>query len=289
MVFHSFPLMNSAILNRTYTVIKESIHKTHILNPVRTSLKNKTFIVTGGHYGIGYSIASSIASYGANVVLLDTCTRDDKKYKNNIYTAAEKITEMTQKPNCIAIDCNITHKNHIEYALQETVDIFGGINGIVMNASSTNLYDTLHVSESAINNMTYMNIKGNFLLGQKYIRYASKRGGGRILAISPPLSYIDTKHYWVPHLYYSMSMMNVTMMLKTWNAEFSNIHVNSVWPVEFSYSSGLNKKRVCNKREQSTITGEAIKHLLCADAELCSGHHFTDESIVRWINNNKLN
>lgn len=281
--------MNSAILNRTYAIIKEPIHKTNILNPVLTSLKNKTFIVTGGHYGIGYSIASSIASYGANVVLLDTCTRDDTKYKNNIYTAAEKITEMTQRPNCIAIDCNITHKNHIEYALQETVDIFGSINGIVLNASSTKLYDTLNVSESAINNMTYMNIKGNFLLGQKYIRYASKREGGRILAISPPLSYIDSKHYWVPHLYYSMSMMNLTMMLKTWNAEFSNIRVNSVWPVEFSYSSGLNKKRVCNKREQSASTGEAIKHLLCADPELCSGHHFTDESIVRWINSNKLN
>jgi hypothetical protein len=86
-----------------------------------------------------------------------------------------------------------------------------------------------------------------------------------------------------------MSMMNVTMMLKTWNAEFSNIHVNSVWPVEFSYSSGLNKKRVSNKREQSTITGEAIKHLLCADAELCSGHHFTDECIVNWIDKDALN
>ena len=283
-------MISPTMINRTYTVLKDSIHNTNILNPILKSLKNKTFIVTGGHYGIGYSIASSVALHGANVVLLDTCTRDDAKYKNNIYTAAERITEMTQRANCVAIDCNITHKNHIQYALQETVDIFGAIDGIVLNASSTKLYNTLDVTESAINNMTYVNIKGNFLLGQKYIRYAHKRkAGGRILAISPPLSYIDSKHYWVPHLYYSMSMMSLTMMLKTWNAEFPNIHVNSIWPAKFSNPSSLNKQSICNKREQSKITGEAIKYLLSAHPELCSGHHFTDQSIVNWINKNELN
>ena len=284
MVHYNKSIMKHHLLIRHYTVIKDSIHNTNILNPVLKTLKNKTFVVTGGHYGIGYNIASSIATYGANVVILDTCKYSDKQYTNNIYTAAEKITEITQKPNCIAIDCNTTHRNHIEYALQETIDVFGRIDGIILNAMSTKLYNTLDISESDIDSMTSANIKSNFLLGQRYIRYAHQTGGGRILSISPPLSYIDSKHYWVPHLYYTMSMTNLTMMLKTWNAEFSNVNVNSIWPVDYSYSSGLNIERIRNKRKTSIITGEAVKHLLCADPQLCNGNHFTDESILIGLN-----
>jgi NAD(P)-dependent dehydrogenase (short-subunit alcohol dehydrogenase family) len=277
------------IVNRSYTCIKESIRNTNILNPVLKTLKNKTYIVTGGHYGIGYNIASSIASYGGNVVILDTFTQKDQEYQNCIYTAAEEITEITQKPNCIAIDCDTTHKNHIEYALHETIDVFGSIDGIILNASSSKLYNTMNISESDVNDMTNTNIKANFLLGQRFIKYAHERGG-HIIAISPPLSILDTQDSWVPHFYYTMSMMNVTMMLKTWNAEFPNISVNSIWPKEYFYSPnrsylyGFNKNNLFSKSRQCITTGEAVKHLLCADTGLCNGNHFTDESILIGLN-----
>jgi hypothetical protein len=87
-----------------------------------------------------------------------------------------------------------------------------------------------------------------------------------------------------------MSMMNVTMMLKTWNAEFPNISVNSIWPKEYFYSPnrsylyGFNKNNLFNKNRQCITTGEAVKHLLCADTGLCNGNHFTDESILIGLN-----
>ena len=126
-------------------------------------------------------------------------------------------------------DVRDTNPKQLDYIFNETEDVFGKVDGIVLNASALCLNNTLNQTEKEIELMSSVNINGTYLLGQRFLQRMKNRKG-HILIIAPPIDMLYTDDWWTNHLYYSMSKFNMSLMAKFWNKEFPNIAVNTLWP-----------------------------------------------------------
>ena len=154
------------IKNNVAYVLK-SIKKDRTLKPVVENLKGRTYIISGGSRGIGYNIAKKLALQGANVTITGKTEVAHPKLEGTIYSAEEKIVELTQRPTCMAVPCDIRNPNDIDLAVSETLDVYGRIDGVILNASALCLNSTLNQTQKEIDLMTSVNIKGSFLMGKK--------------------------------------------------------------------------------------------------------------------------
>ena len=92
-------------------------------------LDGKVVVITGGSEGIGYGMATRLASYGARVVI---ASRDADKGE----TAAASIPEKAgcDASNVAYVRTDITSETDIEAMLSFAVDTFGKLDGLINNA-----------------------------------------------------------------------------------------------------------------------------------------------------------
>ncbi len=273
--------MNS--IKNNYAFVLKSIKKNKTISSDLTSLKNKTFIIVGGSRGIGFNIAKKLAIQGANVSILGKTVNKHPKLDNTIFSAAEQICDATQKPNCNAIVCDIRNNKEIDFAINETLDLYNKIDGVVLNASALCLNNTLNQTQKEIELMTSINIMGTYTFGQKYIQYMQGRFKGHILMIAPPLDMIYTDDWWTNHIYYSMSKFNMSLMAKYWNKEFPKLGVNTLWPRTTINTAPvknlLGGEEMMNISRTADIMGDSAKHILASDPLKCNGNNFIDDEV----------
>lgn len=269
---------------KKYAYVLKSIQKDVTLKPKLSSLKNKTYIVAGASRGIGYNIAKKLALMDANVVVTGKTVTEHPKLEGTIYTAAEKITELTQKTNCRSIPCDIRVPSDIDNAINETLNIYGKIDGVILNASALCLNSSLNQTRKEIELMSSININGTFIMGAKCLQHIQKSSHASVLIIAPPLNMLYSDHWWVNHLYYSMSKFNMSLMAKYWNKEFPNVAVNTLWPRTTIDTAPvrniLGGKEMVNISRTPAIMGEAAKHIILADPEVCNGKNFIDDEVL---------
>ena len=273
------------IVKQNYTYVLKSIKKDRTLTPYWNSLTNKTFIVSGGTRGVGFEIARNLALNGANVTIVGKTVSKHPKLERTIYSAAEEICDITQKPNCMAVPCDVRDSKQIDNAIAETLDVYGkGIYGAVLNASALCLNNTLNQTEKEVDLMTQVNINGTYLFGQKCLRQMKDNERGQLLLIAPPIEMLYTDEWWVNHLYYSMSKFNMTLMAKYWGKEFSNIGVNTLWP-----RTTLNTAPVRNIlggddmvkiSRTPRIMGDAAGVIFKSDPLICNGNNYIDDEVL---------
>jgi len=117
------------------------------LGPEYSSLKNKvgdlkgkTIIITGASRGIGLGIGLRAAKDGANVVILAKSDRPHNKLDGTIYTAAEEMRALGGK--VLPLKCDIRNDESVKECIEKAVEVFGGIDIVINNASSLNLTPT---------------------------------------------------------------------------------------------------------------------------------------------------
>jgi len=123
-------------IKNNYAYVLKSIKKDRSLQPKIKSLDGLTYVVSGGTRGIGFNIAKNLALQGANIVLLGKTEVKHAKLEGTIYSAAEKISELTKSSNCIGIPCDVRSSAQIDNAMNETISYFGKIDGTILNASA---------------------------------------------------------------------------------------------------------------------------------------------------------
>ena len=135
-----------------YAFVLKSIKKNTTISPCLKPLHRKTYIVAGATRGIGFNIAKKLALSNAYVSILGKTIKPHPKLDNTIYTAAEKIKEAAQSPTCMAIPHDVRNNNskQLDYIFNETEDVFGKVDGIVLNASALCLNNTLNQTEKEI-------------------------------------------------------------------------------------------------------------------------------------------
>lgn len=271
-------------MKKHFAYVLKSIKKDRTLIPKLRDFENKTYIVSGGTRGIGFNIGKKLACNGANVTLLGKTQTNHPKLEHTIYTAAEKITELSKKNNCTGIACDIRDSKQIEHAINETLDIYGKIDGVILNASALCLNSTLNQKEKEIDLMSSVNINGTFLMGQKCLEHIQKSKHGNMLIIAPPTEMLYNDDWWINHLYYSMSKFNMSLMAKFWNKEFPSVGINTLWPRTTISTAPvknlLGGDEMMNISRTPDIMGDAASIILKADPLKCTGKNFIDDEVL---------
>ena len=267
-----------------YFFALKSMQKDLTLKPVLNNLNGRTYIISGGTRGIGFNIAKTLALSGANVTILGKTASKHPKLENTIYSAADLITNATQKPNCNGIICDIRVPQHIDFAVQETIDVFGRLDGVILNASALCLNNTLNQKEKEIELMSSVNINGTFLVGQKCLKHIQNSDHPNVIVIAPPISMLYNNNWWTDNLYYSMSKFNMSLMAKIWDKEFPNVSVNTLWPRTTIDTAPvrniLGGSDMVNISRTPDIMGLAAKSIIMADPSICTGNNYIDDFVL---------
>src|SRR5271167_4263127 len=101
------------------------------------TLKNKTLFITGASRGIGKAIALKAAADGANIVIAAKTDQPNPKLLGTIHTAAAEIEAAGGKALALVVD--IREEPQIADAVKRAVEVFGGIDILVNNASAISL------------------------------------------------------------------------------------------------------------------------------------------------------
>ena len=163
----------------------KSIKKDKLLNPVLNNLKNKTYIVSGGTSGIGLSISKKLSSLGANVAIFGKTIIEHPKLEGTIMTAVNEIKSQhpTSINNTIGLYCDIRNPNAIENCIETVVSTFGGLDGVILNANTLCLNNTLNRyteylggdnNYTCIEAMTYLSER-NVYLAKALLKYSCMR------------------------------------------------------------------------------------------------------------------
>jgi L-fucose dehydrogenase len=89
------------------------------------NLQNKVFIVTGGARGIGEAIVRVLAAEGAIPVIVGRRSSDNRALRDNL---------IAQGSQALSVEAELAEPENCRRAVEETVDVFGRIDGLVNNA-----------------------------------------------------------------------------------------------------------------------------------------------------------
>jgi 3-oxoacyl-[acyl-carrier protein] reductase len=120
------------------------------------SLSGKVIIITGASKGIGKACAQRVAREGASVVI---------NYNSNSAPAEELVGEIGSD-RALAIQGDVGKIPDIEKIIKATVDKFGKIDSIVLNAGLMLMKDLESTTEQDFETMFDLNVKGPYFMAQ---------------------------------------------------------------------------------------------------------------------------
>jgi citronellol/citronellal dehydrogenase len=246
-----------------------------------TTLAGKTLFVTGASRGIGLAIALRAARDGANVAIAAKTTEPHPRLPGTIFTAAADIEAAGGKS--LAIACDIRFEEQVEAAIQKTVELFGGIDILVNNASAISLTGTLETPMKRYDLMHGINTRGTYLCSQKALPQLLKAPNPHILNLSPPL---DMRARWFgPHVAYTMAKYGMSMCVLGMAEEFKGkVAVNALWPrtaiATAAVQNLLGGDEAARRCRTADIMGDAA-HAILVKPKTHSGHFHVDEDFLR--------
>jgi NAD(P)-dependent dehydrogenase (short-subunit alcohol dehydrogenase family) len=139
-------------------------------------LKDKVAVITGSSRGIGRSIAETMASLGAKVVVssrkADAC---EEVAKSIVASGGE----------AAVIPCNISRKAEVEALIEGTRSRFGPIDILVCNAAVNPAFGPMaQLTDEAFDKIMGSNVKSNLWLCNLTIPGMAARGGGVVTIVS---------------------------------------------------------------------------------------------------------
>ncbi|MBS1783423.1 MAG: NAD(P)-dependent oxidoreductase [Bacteroidetes bacterium] len=245
--------------------------------------KGKTFFITGASRGIGKAIALKLAANGANIVVAAKSIKEDPRLGGTIYSAAEEIEQAGGK--ALAIPCDIRVEDQILHAVDQTIAVFGGLDGVINNASAISLSGTEQTETKRFDLMHDINVRGTFLVTRHCIPFLKKSTNPHILTLSPPLN-LDPR-WFAYHGAYTISKYNMSMLTLGWAQEYKSfgIAANALWPITTIATAAIKNilggEKMFQQSRKPEILADAAFAILSKTSTQVTGHLFTDEEVLR--------
>lgn len=246
------------------------------------SFKGKTVFITGASRGIGKAIALRLAAEGAQVVIAAKSTEEHPKLGGTIFSAAKEVVEAGGE--ALPIQCDIRFEDQIDAAVAKTIEIFGGIDILINNASAISLTGTEKTEPKRFDLMHDINVRGTFFVSKACIPYLRKGSNPHILNLSPPL---NMKPKWFgAHLAYTLSKYNMSMIAMGLAEELKNdkIAANTLWPkttiATAAVQNLLGGDALIKMSRKPEIIADAAYYILSRPAAACTGNFFIDEEVL---------
>jgi len=246
------------------------------------SLAGKTLFITGASRGIGLEVSKRAAEDGANIVIAAKTARKNPKLPGTIYTAAEEIEAAGGQALPLVVD--IREEEQVIAAVGKAVEVFGGIDILINNASAIYLAGTLKTPMKRFDLMNQINVRGTFLVSQVCLPYLLQADNPHILTFAPPLNL--NPRWFCDHTAYTMAKYGMSMTVLGMAEEFRDqgVAVNALWPKTVIYTAalamlgGLVPPENCRRPK---IMADAAQAILCRDSRSCTGQFLIDEEVLR--------
>jgi NAD(P)-dependent dehydrogenase (short-subunit alcohol dehydrogenase family) len=160
-----------------------------------------------------------LASEGAAVVVIDL---DDVGGAE----VAEEIVDAGGR--AIFQRCDVSRSSDCRYVVQETVDVFGGLDILFNNAGIIRRSTVLEISEEEWDRVMAINVKSIFLLSKSVIPVMSERGGGVIVNTASGWGLVGGRNA-VSYCASKGAVVNMTRAMALDHGE-QNIRVNCICP-----------------------------------------------------------
>lgn len=121
-------------------------------------LEQKTVIVTGGAAGLGAGIVRICHREGANVVVADIQGETAKQFAASL------------GPRVLAVSCDVRKAEDLSVLLEQTLERFGGIDGLVNNAGINFVKPFFETSLEEWDHLLSVDLRAVFVLTQKVCR-----------------------------------------------------------------------------------------------------------------------
>jgi len=246
------------------------------------NVRDKVVFITGSSRGIGREIALRCARDGAKVVVTGKTVEAHPKLPGTIHTVAEEVERLGGK--ALAIRLDVRDEQAIQDAVARTVEVFGGMDVLVNNASAIGLSGTLDTTPKRLDLMWGVNMRATFLASRACIPHLKRAANPHILALSPPLN-LDPK-WFAPHLAYTISKYGMSMCMLGLAREFAadGISINCLWPrttiataaIEFNFPEAIMRAS-----RKPSIMADAAHAIITRDSRADTGNFYIDEDVLR--------
>jgi 3-oxoacyl-[acyl-carrier protein] reductase len=149
-----------------------------------SQLKGKVAVVTGASKGIGASIAKTLGSAGASVVVNYSSSKE----------GADKVVAEIEKSGgkAIAVQGDMSKSSDVKRLFSETKKAFGSVNILVNNAGVFEFAPLEAVTEDQFHRQMNTNVLGPILATQESLNYFAPEGGS-VINISSIVSEIPVR------------------------------------------------------------------------------------------------
>jgi NAD(P)-dependent dehydrogenase (short-subunit alcohol dehydrogenase family) len=150
------------------------------------NFKEKVAFITGGGSGIGRAAALAFARAGASVVVADIGEQANQETVRLIEQDGGR---------ALAVHCDVTRRDEVKAALEQTADTFGRLDFAFNNAGiePKKPAPTAEYDEEEWNRIIDIDLRGVFLCMQHEIPLILKSGGGAIVNTSSGAGVIGIK------------------------------------------------------------------------------------------------
>jgi citronellol/citronellal dehydrogenase len=248
-----------------------------------SGLSGKTVFITGASRGIGKAIALRLAQEGANIIIAAKSTEENPRLGGTIFSAAGEVVAAGGKAFPIA--CDVRDEAQIMAAIEQGANAFGGIDAVINNASAISLTQTETTDSKRFDLMHNINVRGTFLVTKHCLPYLKRSSNPHVLTLSPPIS---MEPRWMgPHIAYTLSKYNMSMMTLGWAAEFRELGIaaNSLWPATTIATAAvqnlLGGDILMKRSRKPEIVAEAAYYILRRHAKDYSGFLYLDEEVLK--------
>jgi citronellol/citronellal dehydrogenase len=247
------------------------------------SLQGKTLFITGASRGIGLAIARRAARDGAQIAIAAKSVTENPKIPGTIFTAAEEIEAAGGK--ALALACDIRFDDQVEAAMQKTVEIFGGVDILINNASAIDLRGIDRLEMKRFDLMHQINARGTYLCCKMALPHLRRSDNPHILTLSPP---IDLNPKWfAPNLSYTMAKYGMSLVTLGLAQDLARegIAVNSLWPetaiATAAVGNLLGGEEIIQRSRKPEVVADAAHAILTRSARETTGQFFIDASVLK--------
>jgi 3-oxoacyl-[acyl-carrier protein] reductase len=138
------------------------------------SMQGKRILVTGGSRGIGRGIVQDLAARGAKVGFTYTSKPE----------AAEEVLKSLPGEGHFHLKMDVRSSSSVTEGLNQVLEKWGGLDGLVNNAGITKDQLALRMSEEDFNEVLQTNLTGTFLCVKAVLKPMMKQRSGSIVNLS---------------------------------------------------------------------------------------------------------
>jgi citronellol/citronellal dehydrogenase len=246
-------------------------------------LQGRTLFITGASRGIGKAIGLAAAREGANVVVAAKTMTPHPTLPGTIHTAVEELEAAGGRALACRVD--VRHEDQVADAVAHAVEVFGGIDILVNNASAISLTGTVDTEMRRYDLMHGVNTRGTFLCSKLCIPHLARSENPHILNISPPLNM--EARWFAPHVAYPMAKFGMSLCVLGLAEELApqGIAVNALWPrttiATAAIRNLLGGDEMIRRSRHPSIMADAALAIFRRDSRSFTGHFCIDDEVLR--------